>query len=388
MVHTINGILIGIPTLGRLVNLNWALALKAQNPPINFNSSMMTVYNHPVAEAREMIAEEALKNKFKYLFFLGDDVVIPPHTLQTLIYRLESNPDIGVVGGIYCSKAAVPNPLVFRGNGGGAYWNWKVGDFFEVTGIGMDATLIRVDILKDIPKPWFKTVEEDGYFDNVNKVELWTEDLYFCKKVLDNTKYKIYADATVICEHWDFANNRCYTLPLDSLPRKRLVAKGKKLLDIGCGETYYTEEGYTVVRVDARESVNPDYVCDIRMLPFETGSFDKIRASHVLEHFGRDEYEKVFKEWLRVLKHKGKVEIIVPNIDWAFENFDAHRADAMNVLYGAQSNLYDFHKTGFTIDDIVALFKRNKIKNFKIDTNYYNIIAKGDYYGNLLDGRV
>ena len=31
------GILIAIPTLGRPVNLDWALAFKALNPPINYN---------------------------------------------------------------------------------------------------------------------------------------------------------------------------------------------------------------------------------------------------------------------------------------------------------------------------------------------------------------
>ena len=375
--HTIKGLLFGIPTLGRLVNLSWALALKAQNPPINFNTEMMTLYGLPVAQARETIAEHAVKNNFKYLFFLGDDVVIPAHTLQTLIYRLEQNEDIGVVGGIYCSKAAVPNPLVFRGNGGGSYWDWKVGEFFEVTGLGMDATLIRVDVFKDLPKPWFKTVEDAGYLDNENRVELWTEDLYFCNKVLEHTKYKIYADATVICEHWDFAHNRCYTLPPMSLPTRQLETSKKKMIDIGCGTIYKQEEGYDVVRVDIRDEVAPDYRCDIRLLPFANEEFDKIYSSHVLEHFGRAEINSIFKEWLRVLKPGGEVEIIVPNIEWAFSNFNSSNNDAMNVLYGAQDNPYDYHKVGFTPTTIKELFNIFGVSVKSVDLIGYNIIIKG-----------
>ena len=36
--HSGPGLVVGLPTLGRPVTLDWALAFKSLNPPINFNS--------------------------------------------------------------------------------------------------------------------------------------------------------------------------------------------------------------------------------------------------------------------------------------------------------------------------------------------------------------
>ena len=75
------GILIGIPTLGRPVPLSWAMSFKSMVPPINFNQQTVILYGKPVALAREEICDIAIKQDVKYVFFLGDDVVPPLHTL-------------------------------------------------------------------------------------------------------------------------------------------------------------------------------------------------------------------------------------------------------------------------------------------------------------------
>ena len=177
------GLLIGIPTLGRPVPFDWAMAFKSMNPPINMNSTIHIVKGKPVADARQEIAENAVKIDAKYLFFIGDDTVCPGHTLRQLLYRIENNPNLDVVGGVYCAKCDPSYPLVFRGNGQGAYWDWKIGEFFEVTGLGMDCTLIRTETLKRLSKPWFKTVDGDQFLDGINKAESWTEDLWFFNKL-------------------------------------------------------------------------------------------------------------------------------------------------------------------------------------------------------------
>ena len=195
------GVLIAIPTLGRPTSLEWAMMFKSQNPPINYNANVAMIYGKPVAEARNEACEEAIRQGARYIFFLGDDIIPPTHALRQLIYRMEQYPKLGVVGGIYCTKTDTPDPLVFRGNGRGPYWDWKVGEYFEVSGLGMDCTLIRVEILEKLAKPWFKTVDSTDFLDGRNYAEMWTEDLYFCKQILENTDYKIYADSTVMCKH-------------------------------------------------------------------------------------------------------------------------------------------------------------------------------------------
>lgn len=270
------GVVIGIPTLGRPVPLDWALAFKAMNPPINFNINFSIVRGKDVAEARNIIAKTAIDSDAKYLFFLGDDVICPPHTLKQLLYRMDQNPSIGVVGGVYCSKCDPPAPLVFRGNGQGSYWDWKIGEFFECTGLGMDATLIRVDILKQMSNPWFKTVDEDQYLDGANKAEQWTEDLYFLNKMANETDYKVFCDGSVICDHCDIYSNppRFFKLPTDSLPMRKLaISQGrKKQLVVNAPERLGPNDEF--VHIYFGDGEHNDYRGTLSYLPFEAKAFD------------------------------------------------------------------------------------------------------------------
>jgi len=136
--------------------------------------------------------------------------------------------------------------------------------------------------------------------------------------------------------------------------------------------------------VDIREECQPDFRCDIRQLPFDNGSFDIIFSSHVLEHFDREEHIQLLKEWLRVLKPEGEVRIVVPSIEWAAKKLVEGIVDndVMNVLYGAQSNPYDFHKTGFTPLTLSALVRN---LNCKVDScitdDFYNILLTATKLG-------
>lgn len=131
-----------------------------------------------------------------------------------------------------------------------------------------------------------------------------------------------------------------------------------KILDVGCGSNpYVAKENEVVITADIRVEVKPNVVCDIRELPFETNYFDMVRASHVLEHFGRNETHKVLDGWVRVLKIGGQLEIVVPNITWAawkivntFTGLDNLEDEdtVISVLYGDQSYKENFHYIGFT----------------------------------------
>ncbi len=101
----------------------------------------------------------------------------------------------------------------------------------------------------------------------------------------------------------------------------RLSPPGKKVLDLGCGGGYLSEEfardGYEVVGIDpAVNSVNAarkhacehDLAIDYKVgrgesLPFRDGSFDIVACCDVLEHV--DDLGKVIREASRVLSRKG-----------------------------------------------------------------------------------
>lgn len=359
------GLVWGIPHLEtRPPCMDWAFAFKSLNPPINYNVVFSSVRNQPVDRARNLIVAEALKQNAKYVFFHGDDVIVPPHTLRQLIFRMEQDADVAVVGGVYCSKCEPPSPLVFRGNGAGCYWDWKIGEYFEVTGLGMDCTLIRCEVFKDLSEPYFKTVDKDDFLDGVNNAEMWTEDLYFLHQILEFKKkeaarqWKIMCDASIICQHVDVHNGKYYSLPSYSLPTRRFQNEGKKIVDLGCGPIRREFEEGIPVRVDLDERWEPDYRCDVRSLPFENGEFDIVFSSHVLEHLPRAQTRSTLAEWVRLVKPDGELRLILPNLEWAakqvvesngtYKEDDPNIHHRMNVFYGAQSSPYDFHQTGFT----------------------------------------
>lgn len=59
---------------------------------------------------------------------------------------------------------------------------------------------------------------------------------------------------------------------------------------------------------------NPTYRCDAsKPLPLPDDTFDLIYASHVLEHIDWEKTVEVLREWVRVLRPGGDLEIWVPN---------------------------------------------------------------------------
>jgi predicted SAM-dependent methyltransferase len=384
------GLMIGVPLSGNPLVPEWAFAFHQLHPPMDYNVEYAMIKFRPVDEARQIMAENAVSKGCKYLFFIDEDTTPPAHTLRQLIYHLEHWDNAAVAAGIYCHKSQPCMPMVFRGNGAGPYWDWKVGEVFDCSGVGMGCALIRVDALKTIPKPWFKTVDSvEAFMENIPQGEMWTEDLYFCDKILKATGegvpeggWNILADGGILPNHWDAKTGQSYNLPPTAKPLRPVNWQEgtKKIVDLGCGEpenSYNTEEG-KVLRVDIREEVKPDYRCDLRKLPFATKEFDIVFSSHVLEHFARNETKAVLDEWIRILKEDGELRLVLPNLEWAAQHVMNKEidTDVMNVFYGAQSYNENFHKTGFTPQIIEQLLAERGFKKFVWDFHNYHMFVR------------
>jgi SAM-dependent methyltransferase len=87
---------------------------------------------------------------------------------------------------------------------------------------------------------------------------------------------------------------------------------GQRWLDIGPGWSGEKMPGFETLDIEKRDNI--DHVADAAgPLPFEDNTFDLIHASHILEHIPWQYSEDVLKEWVRVLKPGGTLEIWVPN---------------------------------------------------------------------------
>jgi hypothetical protein len=136
-------------------------------------------------------------------------------------------------------------------------------------------------------------------------------------------------------------------------------------LNIGCGKRRI--EGF--VHVDAYAGENVDLVCDIRSLSkhFAPGSIAEIYASHVLEHFGRNEVLGLMTEWARMLRPGGIMRIAVPDLEAVFEHYAEHRDLPVltGLLYGGQTTPLDYHHIGFTFGTLSSLMERSGLRDVR-----------------------
>ena len=352
--------------------------------PMNYNITVQTLKGQPVDVAREHFSQMAVGINAKYIFFWDEDVACPPFAIPELIYKMEQNPDIAVCGGVYCLKRKPAEPLIFMGNGNGPYWDWKAGEFFECSGIGMGCTVVRVEALKDLKRPWFKTISDYSRMleYGIAAMESWTEDLWFCKRITDTKKWKVYVDTSILCKHYDLNTGEFYTVPEDSKPFQHLKQKksSKKILDIGSGvrtEGHYTVPNEKVTTCDFDYVyTDTDYRCDLRKLPFNTAEFD-IVFSGALEMFPHFETENVLKEWMRIVKPGGELRILVDNTKYLMQQVieDKFALDTLYYFKGRYARKNSFTETILRLNLEQAGFSPDKIEKVPSDDAHIGLRA-------------
>lgn len=116
-------------------------------------------------------------------------------------------------------------------------------------------------------------------------------------------------------------------------------------LDVGSGGPS-SDDSFT--SVDA-------YVDDVDVkafmwdMPFVDGEVDTIWCSNALEHVSKFNVVPTLKEFLRVLKPGGKLQVIVPDLEWAchfwLDNPSVNWS--LDIIYGHQKHEGEYHRTGF-----------------------------------------
>lgn len=365
-----------------------------------------------IGEARNMIVQFCLDNNMEWLYFRDDDTIAPPDAINKLF-----SDKLPIVGGNYPSKQQPPHNLILQDGYLGGYDDWRFGEVVQCTNIGMGLTLIHTDVFrkieKEIGRPWFKTVhgiENNDIRDIAPDCGRMTEDVYFCNKAR-HVGYKIHCDTGVQGIHMDVKSlvKHYYSPGLQHLvwenyqgivnwypPGDHPARKSmKEMLEHQLVERKKQDarvEFPEVVRLDLgapKGASHPDFQCvdlyeeadyrgdarDLQWLLPNTGLADEIRASHLLEHLEMGEVPGVLKNWKRALKPGGQVEFAIPDFDWASEwMLRMRNADPPDywqqsmMIYGAQRNPGDLHKTPFNMQ---TLRKLVEFTGFEIVDSFY-----------------
>lgn len=142
-------------------------------------------------------------------------------------------------------------------------------------------------------------------------------------------------------------------------------------LDIGAGG-YSNLKGFTSVDLYTEADINAP-MWDIGL---PDGSVSGIACQNALEHVQKSMVLPTLREFNRLLKVGGKLELMVPDLEWACQWF-LYRPTTewdMDIIYGNQHHPGEFHLTGFTRDILAAYFKesvQDKITKWYIESIDY-----------------
>lgn len=205
----------------------WYRAMKTLLMPPAYNVGDMRIDGLEVGEARNLAVKTARERGFKYLMFIDSDTCLPQNGLQQLVWDADNYPEFEVISGLYTNKGTPTFPLIWKNWGEGTYWDFTLGDVIEdVVGCPMGATIIRLSLFDRLPyseeDPWFKTVKRtEGEGDQAFNYAM-TEDLYFCRRAVEEASARIMVDTRVCCQHVDWKTGRIYQLAPESLPVRRM----------------------------------------------------------------------------------------------------------------------------------------------------------------------
>ena len=217
-------IVIAVPSSGRFVPFQWAMALGNFKTPFNTATTQITAFSKDRGACRDALVDAAIQLGAEYLFFLDDDTVPPPNVLPLLAQELDQDPEAMVCGGIYVSKTDPVSPLVFLERGSGPCWTWKYGDVFPCNVVATGSMMIRLSVFQKISKPYFKDLvwkstegpRPDPIIpDDVNEINL-SDDVYFCRK-LEAIGAKVLAHGGVLPVHFS-PGKKPFVLPDNSPP--------------------------------------------------------------------------------------------------------------------------------------------------------------------------
>ena len=304
------------------LSMDWCRSFKGIQGMLGCTSVEILVPDKDVATARNICVQQALQAGAEYIFFLGSDVLVPPDSLSRLVAR-----DKDIVTGVYWTKAWPTRPYIWRGDGmAGAYMDWKYGEFFKIQYCGVDATMIKADVFKNLSEPWFST--DWNYDDQVGPQGSTTEDFYFYEKAAQ-AGYEFWCDSSIQAIHQDRNTNQMFGLTSDM---RQMMEIGKytdlmvdKVADVRLdGEVpldmaLMVKDDGIFHRFDVREEKQPDFRSEPTRLPSETGVYDFVNIDNVFEYFEEEQVIRILRECLRIIKTGGKFRITVPNpekLDW------------------------------------------------------------------------
>lgn len=151
---------------------------------------------YSVAACRNRAVNDCIKGNYSHIWFVDDDVYVPPHALTGLLAMGR-----GVAAGVYPSvKKNYPGDLkaetyVVAGKDGQWFRHWFHG-IRQVDVVGAGCLLIKRGVFDKVKFPWFRWPE--GVSDGEHVVK--SDDLDFCERCIA-AGIGVWANGDIRCGH-------------------------------------------------------------------------------------------------------------------------------------------------------------------------------------------
>lgn len=173
-------ILIAVPTYGQCDSRILPTIFQLAKLP---GTDFMQSRRAPVDKSRNGLVRMALESTrgYDFIFFLDDDMVVEDRhaaeLLDRLIGRLRDHPEVSVVGPRAYRRTPPLYPCVFAADARGELYPLEYIDMgiLNVDSIHFAATLVRTEVFRKIPPPWFEFIKDGDR-------EIG-EDIAFCRKI-------------------------------------------------------------------------------------------------------------------------------------------------------------------------------------------------------------
>lgn len=188
-----------------MISAKVALSHRGLAFPPNNGMTWILALGYEVGEAYSTAIEGILNHpdlsQWEYILTIESDNMPPADGVIRLCERMEQNPHLSVISGLYWTKGPGGVPQIW-GDPADPVINFRPqapdpnGGLVECCGTGMGFVLWRISMFKDpkLRKPWFKTETKQG---------VATQDLYFAS---DARKwgYRFAVDCSVKVGHYDY----------------------------------------------------------------------------------------------------------------------------------------------------------------------------------------
>lgn len=147
-----------------------------------------------IAENRLYCVCQAIKRGCSHIFFVDDDMIFPPDTLEKLMAHKKE-----VVGvNLYSRCLPLKSTIIFLPESydldGDDYEPHIPDHLFEVEGVTGGCLLIDLSIMDKLKKPWF------GFETNEFGITTLGEDIWFTRRARE-AGFKVWCDPSIIVGH-------------------------------------------------------------------------------------------------------------------------------------------------------------------------------------------